>query len=456
MNDETPLPQDEQEQLAALFRITPTAPAWGQPISAERKAALDARIQAWQASPIDEDGPFSGHLLTGGDVWYLAARALTAPHDDPAFMEQIFRDALVTGPGGSGAIMLKDQPNLHLEGARLQRADLREALLQRAGLTGADLWGAFLNRAVLSAAHLEGANLNRATLDDARLEGAYLNGASLLQASLRGAVLVRTMLDEADLAGADLEGANLRGASFDKRTRLNEVKLNGALLEQATFDGTDLTVLEWSMVRRLGDETWARSTKKPALQGIDDSPPPPLVPKRASERTEEYRRAGRAYRSLAVVLRSQGLTAASGRFDTRAELMECHARWHQALVESHGAEHEKRPPFQRALHTAGGVLESFASYVVYGLVWLAAHLWALALSYVLLIAAFTLVYLLAGQQAHTGLDLGNAFVFSVTSFHGRGLRPGQISRQRCATSHLPKQWWAYLSKLYLLRLLYVA
>ena len=69
----------------------------------------------------------------------------------------------------------------------------------------ADLRGANLTDANLRGADLGGANLTDANLGGANLRGANLRGADLGGANLRGA----------DLEGANLTGANLRGADLE-------------------------------------------------------------------------------------------------------------------------------------------------------------------------------------------------------------------------------------------------
>jgi hypothetical protein len=98
----------------------------------------------------------------------------------------------------------------------------------------------------LSGAHLEGANLRAAHLEDASLNGAHL--------------------ERADLTEAHLEGARLIGTWFDKASYLNDAILTGVSLDQASFDQTNLTVVDWSLVTTLGDEQTAR-TSKYALRG---------------------------------------------------------------------------------------------------------------------------------------------------------------------------------------------
>jgi len=69
------------------------------------------------------------------------------------------------------------------------------------------------------------------------------------------------LLEEADLGEAHLEGAALRNAWMDKATALNGAFLDHAVLDQVSFDGTNLAVVSWDTVRRLGDEARVRAAK---------------------------------------------------------------------------------------------------------------------------------------------------------------------------------------------------
>ncbi|EDT5018311.1 pentapeptide repeat-containing protein [Salmonella enterica subsp. enterica serovar Oranienburg] len=93
----------------------------------------------------------------------------------------------------------------------------------------ADLCGADL-----FGANLRGANLCGADLFGANLRGADLCGADLFGADLRGADLCGADLFGANLCGANLRGANLRGAN------LCGADLFGANLRGADLCGADL------------------------------------------------------------------------------------------------------------------------------------------------------------------------------------------------------------------------
>jgi uncharacterized protein YjbI with pentapeptide repeats len=81
-------------------------------------------------------------------------------------------------------------------------------MLVNASLAGANLNNANLTGALLKGADLSGANLQGANLTDADLSGAALAGANLHRANLT----------DADLSGADVSGANLNGARFSNTT----------------------------------------------------------------------------------------------------------------------------------------------------------------------------------------------------------------------------------------------
>jgi len=67
-----------------------------------------------------------------------------------------------------------------LSRAGLRGLDLSGFDLSRADLRGADLRGTNLSGANLSGAHLDGANFFKAVLDDADLAGTFLTGAQFL------------------------------------------------------------------------------------------------------------------------------------------------------------------------------------------------------------------------------------------------------------------------------------
>jgi uncharacterized protein YjbI with pentapeptide repeats len=209
---------------------------WGDDITEERKAWLEARLQAWEqeADHGEKLGPFANSKLTGADVFWLAARTLAGSDDGLAVAVEMA--GLLQARSNPWYLSSGDITALNLQGADLHEAHLEGASLAAVHLEGANLHEAYLEGADLSAAHLEGANLRVAQLkgnklalvhlEEADLRGAYLEGATLHRAHLQG-----TDLSAAHLEGADLSGAHLEGAA------LIEAHLEGATLLWAHLEG---------------------------------------------------------------------------------------------------------------------------------------------------------------------------------------------------------------------------
>ena len=87
--------------------------------------------------------------------------------------------------------------------------------LKNDGGVRADLKGADLSEADLRGANLRGADLIGVELIGANLRGANLRGADLIGADLKWANLIGADLSEADLKWANLRGADLRGAKIN-------------------------------------------------------------------------------------------------------------------------------------------------------------------------------------------------------------------------------------------------
>ncbi|MFC5027764.1 pentapeptide repeat-containing protein [Streptomyces sp. DSM 41987] len=132
-----------------------------------------------------------------------------------------------------------DLRQLHLAGAKLNRADLTGAVLSGAILTDAEGSGAILAGARLYGAILTGALLPGADFTDAHLSGADLTGCNLSEANFTGAVLTganltSANLDEANLAGANLDGANLTGTKLDEARGLTDDQIDTARISAKT------------------------------------------------------------------------------------------------------------------------------------------------------------------------------------------------------------------------------
>jgi len=262
-----------------------------------------------------------------------------------------------------------EQSNMSV--VQMGKADLVEAQLQGTDLYKAQLQGAHLAKTQLQEAHLVKAQLQGADLRDAQLQEAYLTAAKLQGADLRAAKLQGAHLVEAQLQGADLRRAELDGVGLYKAT-LSYEKYGSALLTDIRWGEVNLAVVDWTTVKMLGDEHLAHQTKAVA----------------------DYGAAVRANRQLAVVLRDQGLNEEADRFAYRAQVLQ-------------------REVWRRQ--------HRYLKYVGSWLLWLlAGHgyrplrsiLWYLAI-----VIGFALTYYTFG---HLSLWPPDAFVYSLTSFHGRG------------------------------------
>jgi len=258
---------------------------------------------------------------------------------------------------------------------------MEEANLTEAHLETATLIETKLQRAILVKARLEGARLGNAILQEALLNEAHLEGADLEYAHLEGA----------DLLGAHLEGARCCRTFFDSGTRLNGVTLSdekygAASLADLSWGNVNLSVVKWSQVKMTGDEQVAREKKHARL--VKDK----------GTVLEEYEVAVRTNRQIAVALQGQGLNEEAARFAYRAQRL-------QRIV--------LRRQHKFGQYFFSGFLDLIAGY---GYRPGRSVLWYLGI-----IAFFAVAYHLFG-----GLSLypPDAFVYSLTSFHGRGFFPG--------------------------------
>jgi hypothetical protein len=169
--------------------------------------------------------------------------------------------------------------------------------------------------------------------------------------------------------------ADLRDAFLDSGTVLNKVSIGGTegvgpRLADLRWGDTNLAVVNWEKVDKLSDEHHA-------------------------ETFEDYEAAVRANCQLAVALRGQGMVEIADRFAYRGQVLQRNVYWRQRQT--------------------GRCLLWLFSWVIagygYGLVWTLG--W-----YVGVIFVCALLYYLLRDQ---GISLADAFIGSVTAFHGRGL-----------------------------------
>jgi len=135
--------------------------------------------------------------------------------------------------------------NKSSQGESLERADLRDVVLNQANLENTNLRRADLEGVNLEESNLKNANLSNANLRDAYLAHADLQGANLQKADLEGAKMDKANLQNADLSRANLEGASLEGANLSGArlnfAQLELANLGGAILENVQLANADLS-----------------------------------------------------------------------------------------------------------------------------------------------------------------------------------------------------------------------
>ena len=289
-----------------------------------------------------------------------------------------------------------DQPEL--EGLRLQGVDLRNIDLSDLPLARCELSYARLEGAKFIGTHLERSRLFRAHLEKARLIAAHLEGALLVEARLAGASLGGAHLEGARLNQAHLEGADLFNTFFDAETALPKISLSNKefgdiSIVDVHWNDANVAVVDWSTLSALGLESSARRRKNYSRGS-----------KGQAIRLEKYLSAVRAYLQLSVVLRNQGLSEDAARFAYRAQLMQ-------------------REVFRLQRKT----WRYFGSLFLDVLTGYGFRVWRSFLAYLIVITAFALAYFIVGQKVGPALSPLGAWVFSMTSFHGRGFFSGASS-----------------------------
>ena len=379
----------KDKTLSLLQHLTTSDPrAWkaywetnGQPwrsepeISAERQAYL-AKRRAIEPNIEKEIYPFKDIKLNRADVEWL----------------------LATHENGQGPVDWGNRGLLEREGLDLRGADLQGVNLRRLPLTatiGALDWDAWLSATVeqreAATTHLERANLSFAHLERAILRGTHLEKADLY----------RTHLEEAYLYTAHLEGAILKRVIFDSNTQLGKSILSNeefgaAVLDDVGWNNVNLTEVNWELVKALSQQEprknrrdWTTSD----TQGIFN----------------EYHRAIRTDLQLAHVLQEQGLNEVSTYFAYRVKVLQRRLIWLHAFQ-------QKLNLLQKTRNLISFLFSLFLDILAgYGY-----RPWRSFLWYLIIIFGFAMSYYTLG---HLPL-LPDAFVYSLTSLHGRGFFPG--------------------------------
>jgi len=373
------------EQTGQLWRTEPEIHPERQRMLAERRTAEGAT----------NESPFAGMKLDRADVeWLLATHesyGVRGPVDaeDPA---QRLREGLNLRAVDLRQARLGGLPlaRTNFSNALLDKVNLSQAHLERASFANSQMQGA-----VLTKVWARDASFRQTNLEDARFTEAHLESANLYQANCRNAEFYITHLEEAYVGQARFAQATIRRAFFDSGTSWNDAVLwdeqhVSASLADARWGDTNLATMDWSQVRMIGDERDARSR-------IDRDG----KPKTADKWRDNYRRAVRANRQLAITLRAQGMNEEADRFAYRAQVCQ------RILYRRQG---RLGPAF------GSGFLDMLAGYGYKPIRTL--------LVYLIILLAFTGTYLAIGNGELSPIQ---ALVFSITSFHGRGFFPAAVT-----------------------------
>jgi uncharacterized protein YjbI with pentapeptide repeats len=252
--------------------------------------------------------------------------------------------------------------------------------LEHANLTKAQLWWAMLD-----GAHLEGANFKWVSLYLADVRGAHLESASLFLAYL-----------QANLYRVHLEGVDLRFSFLDRDAYIAEAHLTSkehgtVFVADVRWGDVNLSLVNWTQVHTLGDEELARRQAWPDGKKITDE-----------QRLFLWSQTVRAYRQLAVVLRTQGMNEVADRFAYRAQLC-------QRVVLRRQRYYPRYLGSMLLWLISGYGYKPFRSF----------------LTYILVVLGFATAYILLGPGAGVHFLPLDAAVFSITSFHGRGFMPSE-------------------------------
>ncbi len=301
----------------------------------------------------------------------------------------------------------------NLQGSHLDAAYAKGAFMPGTRLEGATIAEADLREVNLEFAHLEAMHLVRADLRGARLAGVRLEGADLSRGDLRNTEFVKAHLEDADLTQCDVRGANFCGA-YLTGANLGEICLSdenqvGPRVADVQWSNVDLTTVKWSKVKMLGDERLARKGKLgDEVKGI------PLFCLNTT--LDKYEAAVRANRQLANSLQAQGLNEDAACFAYRAKVLQRHVLWLQMF--------EHRTKLGQRIQLLGAWMFSWFLFLFAGYGY---KMWRSFLSYLIIILAFMGLYLLNSYFSTPHLSWDEALVLSMSSFHGRGFFPSNIS-----------------------------
>jgi uncharacterized protein YjbI with pentapeptide repeats len=409
MNDAPPHPATNDREDWRTYWAAQGMPWRTEPEIAEERQRILVERRTVQPNMNAGIYPFKGiePRLTRADVEWLLATHESGERRGPVDLadgEQFAREGIDLRGADLRGLDLSALPLSRLWGG-VSRREWLDVTAQQREAAAIHLDDCTLVGTWLEGAHLIGAHLQRAYLRDA-----HLAGSALVQAHLEGAILQRAYLNGRVVRGVDkrtgarrthdtvrvLEPADIHLAFFDDATSLHRAvlgdrRLGGVRIADVRWNGVNLARTSWREVRFTHDEMIARHrfTSTGAAKGL-------------TRRREEYQTAVRAYRQLAIVLRSQGQNEDADRFAYRAQAL-------QKVVL------RRQRQWLRWLGSA--FLDLISGYGYKPL--------RSFVAYLLVVGIFAVAYYLLGNTVTPPLDPLSAAVFSITSFHGRGFAPGE-------------------------------
>ena len=387
-------------QRHASENVSPFSTLSQRPLTDDRSAWRKfwlAKHQLWRTEP----------EITGERQHYLTQRLSIKPDIESGIYA--FKDIqlsradiewlLITHEDNRGPVDWSDEgqrrrDGLDLRGANLNHVDLSHLPLARirGGLTWDEWNEATEQQREMAAVYMQDANLRGAHLEGARFRGAHLERASLKYTYLEATQFRYTHLERANLGGAFLNGTDLYNATLSDEKRI------GPSLCDIRWGDANLSVMKWSQVAILGDEYEARK------QDLDG--------KRKSQATRliEYEVAVRANRQIAVALQAQGLNEDAARFAYRAQVLQRKVLWLQGVQPYISFWKRVRKLRSYSFSLFLDLLAGYGYRPGRSVFW-----------YLFVIVGFALAYSVFG---HLSLFPPDAFIYSLTSFHGRGFFPG--------------------------------
>jgi uncharacterized protein YjbI with pentapeptide repeats len=287
---------------------------------------------------------------------------------------------------------------VHLDGVILDMAHVEGASLDDAHLRGAMIGSSEFRESSLNRIHLEGAILQRTGLEM----------CSLVEAQLTGAQFDMVHCERAIMRQANLAGATFQRTFFDAGTVLDGIILRDDTKGEASFldmrwRDANLAVVDWAQMRTLRFPSSAVRAATSPHAGA------PRHGKSGLE-AEELEGAVRANRQLSAALREQGLNEHADRFVYSSQKL-------------------KREVLRRR-RRFGAALGSLFLDLISGYGYRPGQS---IFAYMLLVGGFAVAYYLLGPSAGHAFAPDGALIFSVTSFHGRGFFPGDLSPENWIT-----------------------